>query len=182
MSWVIIGGLVIQLFNMSTGMVNNVIKSLGGDPVPFLSTNFNWVLMYILTAVWQHMGWGTIIYLAAITSVNPELYEAAIVDGAGRWKQCIHITLPCIRSTIVILLIMKLGGLMGGSFERIMALDNAMVRDVSTIIPVLVYRWGIQSMNYSRATALGLFQSIIGLGLVIGSDRFAKKMGEGGLL
>jgi putative aldouronate transport system permease protein len=128
------------------------------------------------------MGWGTILYLAAISGINPELYEAAIVDGAGRLRQCFSITLPCIRSTIVILLIMNLGKLMGGSFERVYALQNAMVLDFSTTIPVLVYRWGIQSSNFSRAAALGLFQSIIGLVLVLLADRIAKKLGEDGLI
>lgn len=128
------------------------------------------------------MGWGTILYLAAITSVNTELYEAAKVDGAGRWKQCLHVTLPCIRNTIVTLLIMNLGKMMQGSFERIYALMNAKTTEFTTTIPVLVYRWGIEGGKFSEATALGLFQSVIGLILVLASDYLAKKLGEDGLL
>ena len=127
------------------------------------------------------MGWGSIIYLAAITNVNAELYEAAKVDGANRWQQCLHVTLPCIRPTIVIMLIMQLGKLMGGSFERILALSNAAVTEYTTTIPVLVYRW-FQANKFSESTALGLFQSVIGLALVLGADYVAKKLGEDGLL
>jgi putative aldouronate transport system permease protein len=182
LSWVIIGGIALQLFSGTFGVVNNMIELFGKERVPFLTEKYHWLGSYVLIGVWQTMGWGTILYLAAISGINPELYEAAIVDGAGRLRQCISITLPCIRSTIVILLIMNLGKIMGGSFERIYALQNAMVLDFSTTIPVLVYRWGIQSSNFSRATALGFFQSVIGLILVLISDKIAKKLGEDGLL
>jgi putative aldouronate transport system permease protein len=182
LSWVIIGGIALQLFSGTFGVVNNVMELLGGRRVPFLTEKYHWVVSYVLIGVWQSMGWGTILYLAAISGINPELYEAAIVDGAGRLRQCLSITIPCIRSTIVVLLIMNLGRIMGGSFERIYALQNAMVMDFSTTIPVLVYRWGIQGSNFSRAAALGFFQSIIGLILVLVSDRIAKNLGEDGLL
>lgn len=182
LSWVIIGALGYQLFSLSNGVVNTLIKNMGGSPIPFLQDDAWWLVSYILIGVWQSMGWGTIIYLAAITSVNPELYEAAKVDGAGRWKQCLHVTLPCIRSTIVTLLIMNLGKVMQGSFERIYALMNAKATEFTTTIPVLVYRWGIEGGKFSEATALGLFQSVIGLALVLISDFIAKRLGEDGLI
>ncbi len=182
LSWVIIGGIGYSLFSVSSGVVNVLIKNAGHSPVPFLQENTWWLISYVLIGVWQSMGWGTIIYLAAITGVNSELYEAARVDGAGRLKQCIHVTLPCIRSTIVTLLIMNLGKLMGGSFERVYALANAKATEFTTTIPVLVYRWGIESGKFSEATALGLFQSVIGLALVVGADLIAKKLGEDGLI
>lgn len=182
LSWVIIGGLAYQLFSVNTGVVNTVIRNLGGTPVNFLQDNTNWLISYIVIGAWQSMGWGTIVYLASITSVNPELYEAARVDGANRWQQCLHVTLPCIRSTIVILLIMQLGKLMGGSFERVMALMNYKATEYTTTIPVLVYQWGIQDMKFSQSTALGLFQSGIGLLLVLASDWVAKRLGENGLV
>jgi putative aldouronate transport system permease protein len=128
------------------------------------------------------MGWGTIIYLAAMSGINPELYEAAVVDGAGRWRKMWNVTLPSIRMTIVTLLILSLGNVMGGSFERILALANKATTEFTTTIPVLVYRWGIESGNFSRATALGLFQAVIGLVLVLLADRIAKKLGEDGLI
>lgn len=182
LSWVIIGALGYQLFSVSNGVVNALIQNMGGSPIPFLQDDTWWLISYILIGVWQSMGWGTIIYLAAITAVNPELYEAARVDGAGRWKQCLHVTLPCIRSTIVTLLIMNLGKMMQGSFERIYALMNAKASEFTTTIPVLVYRWGIEGGKFSDATALGLFQSVIGLILVLLSDYIAKRLGEDGLI
>lgn len=182
LSWVVIGSVAYQMFAESSGVVNALIANSGRSPIPFLQDDVWWLITYILIGVWQTMGWGTIIYLAAITNVNAELYEAAKVDGANRWQQCLHVTLPCIRSTIVTLLIMNLGKLMGGSFERILALSNPKVTQFTTTLPVLIYRWGLQSMKFSESTAAGLFQSVIGLALVLVSDFIAKKLGEDGLL
>jgi len=182
LSWVIIGALAYQLFSENIGMINNIIEILGGKRFPFLTTDMPWLFSYVIIGMWQTMGWGTIIYLASISGINPELYEAATVDGAGRFRQCVSVTIPCIRSTIVILLILNLGRIMGGSFERIYALSNVAAVEFTTTIPVLVYRWGIQSMNFSRATALGLFQSVIGLGMVLLSNFIARRLGEEGLL
>jgi putative aldouronate transport system permease protein len=182
LSWVIIGALAYQLFSVNTGMVNNLIENMGGKRFPFLTTDIPWLISYVLVGIWQTMGWGTIVYLASISGINPELYEAATVDGAGRFRQCFSVTLPCIRSTIVVLLIMNLGRIMGGSFERINAMMNVAAPEFTTTIPVLVYRWGIQSMNFSRGTALGLFQSIIGLVLVLSANFVSRRLGEEGLL
>lgn len=182
LSWVVIGSVAYQVFSENSGVVNALIANAGHSPIPFLQDDTWWLITYVLIGIWQSMGWGTIIYLAAITNVNNDLYEAAKVDGANRWQQCLHVTLPCIRSTIVVMLIMQLGKLMGGSFERILALSNAKATEYTTTIPVLVYRWGIQSGKFSESTALGLFQSVIGVILVVLSDRVAKKLGEDGLL
>ncbi|TLS53792.1 sugar ABC transporter permease [Paenibacillus antri] len=182
LSWIIIGAIAYQLLGEGSGVVNNVIEGMGGTRVPFLQEDTNWLISYLAIGVWQSMGWGTIIYLAAISSINPELYEAATVDGAGRLRKAWNVTLPCIRVTIVTLLIMSLGRVMDGSFERVYALMNRATTEFTTTIPVLVYRWGIESGDFSRATALGLFQAIIGLVLVIAADRIAKKLGEDGLI
>lgn len=182
LSWVIIGALAYQLFSMQSGVVNNLITGMGQSPIPFLQDDTWWLISYVAIGVWQSMGWGSIIYLAAMTGINPELYEAAKVDGAGRWKQCWHVTLPCIKGTIVTLLIMNLGKLTQGSFERIFALANPKVTEYTTTIPVLVYRWGIEGGKFSEATALGLFQSVIGLLLVLLADFIAKRLGEDGLI
>lgn len=117
LSWVVIGAVAYQMFATQSGVVNALIANAGKSPIPFLQEDGWWLFSYVLIGVWQTMGWGTIIYLAAITNVNSELYEAAKVDGANRWQQCLHVTLPCIHSTIVVMLIMQLGKLMGGSFE-----------------------------------------------------------------
>lgn len=182
LSWIIIGAIAYQLLSLNNGVVNHLLEITGADRIPFLQEDHHWLITYLAIGVWQSMGWGTIIYLASISGINPELYEAAVVDGAGRWRKMWNVTLPSIRVTIVTLLIMNLGKVMEGSFERIFALQNKATTEFTTTIPVLVYRWGIESGNFSRATALGLFQAIIGLALVLLADRIAKKLGEDGLL
>ncbi|WP_150268849.1 ABC transporter permease [Paenibacillus tepidiphilus] len=182
LSWVIIGAIAYQLLSEGNGVINNLIVLMGGERIPFLQEDTNWLISYLAIGVWASMGWGTIIYLAAMSGINPELYEAATVDGAGRWRKVWNITLTSIRPTIVTLLIMNLGKVMDGSFERIYVLQNKATTEFTTTIPVLVYRWGIESGNFSRATAIGLFQSVIGIILVIAADRIAKKLGEDGLL
>lgn len=182
LSFVIIGAIAYQIFGQESGVVNNIIASFGGERIKFLQENTNWLITYVLINVWQGMGWGTIIYLAAITNVNPELYEAATVDGANRWKKCLHVTIPCIKGTIVTLLIMNLGKIMGGSFESVYALSNAAAPKYTKTLPVLVYQMGITSGKFSEATAIGLFQAVIALVLVLASDRIAKKLGEDGLI
>lgn len=128
------------------------------------------------------MGWGTILYLAAITGINGELYEAAMIDGANRWKRMWHITLPGIKSTVVTLLIMNLGRVMGSNLERLTAFSNTQVKEFQYQLAVYIYNKGIGNGKFSMSTAVGLFQSLIGLMLVIISDRIAKKLGEDGLL
>ncbi|WP_042199136.1 ABC transporter permease subunit [Paenibacillus camerounensis] len=181
LSWVIIGAIAYQLLGEGSGVVNNVFEAFGGNRVPFLQEDTHWLFSYLFIGVWHSMGWGTILYLAAISGINPELYEAAVVDGAGRLRKMWNITIPSIRFTIITLLIMNLGKVMEGSFERIFSLQNKATTEFTTTIPVLVYRWGIESGNFSRATALGLFQTVIGLAMVLMADRVAKKLGEDGI-
>jgi len=182
LSWIIIGAIAYQLLGEGSGVINNLIERMGGNRIPFLQKDNYWLISYLAIGVWQSMGWGTIIYLAAMSNINPELYEAAVMDGAGRWRKAWNVTLPSIRPTIVTLLIMNLGRVMEGSFERVYALMNRAATEYTTTIPVLVYRWGMEGGNFSRATALGLFQSVIGLILVLIADRIAKKLGEDGLI
>ncbi|MCR2807926.1 ABC transporter permease [Paenibacillus soyae] len=182
LSWIIIGAIAYQLLGEGNGMINNLIEMMGGNRVPFLQEDTHWLFSYLAIGVWQSMGWGTILYLASISSINPELYEAATVDGAGRWRKIWNVTLPSIRVTIVTLLILNLGRMMDGSFERIFALQNKATTEYTTNIPVLVYRWGIEKGDFSSAIALGLFQGVIGLVLVVMADRIAKKLGQDGLL
>jgi len=182
LSWIIIGAIAYQLLSVGNGVINNLIETMGFKRVPFLQADTHWLISYLAIGVWQSMGWGSILYLASISSINPEMYEAAIVDGAGRWRKIWNVTLPSIRVTIVTLLILNLGKVMEGSFERVFALQNKATTEYTTTIPVLVYRWGIESGNFSRATAIGLFQAVIGLVLVLLADRIAKKLGEDGLI
>lgn len=182
LSWVIIAGVFYQLLSPHSGYVNILINRAGGQSIPFLTEKWHWLVSYILIGVWQSMGWGTIIYLAAITGINGELYEAATIDGAGRFRKIWNITLPCIRSTIVVMLIMSLGRILGISFERPFTLDNPLVREFSDVISTFVYRVGLQSNRYNIATAVGLFQSLVGLVFVFGSDKIAKALGEDGII
>lgn len=182
LSWVIIAGLAYQLFAPGSGYINILIKSMGGEPIPFLTEKWHWLVSYVLIGVWQSMGWGTIIYLAAITGIDAELYEAATVDGAGRWRKIWYITLPCIKSTVIVMLIMSLGRIMGSSLERPFTLSNPMVTEISDVIAVYVYKVGLGNNQYSIATAVGLFQSVVGVVLVFIADRVAKLFGEGGII
>ncbi|MDQ0875229.1 putative aldouronate transport system permease protein [Paenibacillus sp. V4I3] len=180
-SWVIIGGLVYQMFSNTGGLVNNLVNSLGFESIPFLTDKNNWVLVYLGTGIWQSAGWGTIIYLAALTGINKELYEASDVDGAGRLKKIWHITLPGIRSTIVVMLIMQLGHIMTIGFERPFVMGNPLVMDYAEVISTFVYKAGLQSAQFSIATAMGLFQALVGLIFVIGANTIAKRFGEQGI-
>ncbi|MDD3334785.1 MAG: ABC transporter permease subunit [Eubacteriales bacterium] len=184
LSWVIVASVAYTLFKPSTGLVNILLVNSGAvtEGVPFLTEKWHWATSYLLIGVWQSMGWGTIIYLAAITGINSELYEAATVDGAGRWGKIWHVTLPGIRATTVTLLIMNLGRVMGSNYERLYAFGNVQVKDFQYQLAVYIYEKGLAGSNFSRATAVGLFQSLVGLLLVLGADWFAKRMGEDGLL
>ena len=151
-------------------------------PPHFLS----WVIIasvpYLLIGVWQNMGWGSIIYLAAITGIDAELYEAATIAGAGRWRKIWSITVPCIRGTMVTLLIMNLGRVMGSNFERLDSFGNVQVNDFQYQLAIYIYEKGLAGRNFSRATAVGLFQSLTGLLLVLASDWVSKRLGEDALL
>ncbi|MCM3135857.1 ABC transporter permease subunit [Paenibacillus polysaccharolyticus] len=179
-SWVIIGGIVYQLFGNQSGMVNGILESLGLNSIPFLTEKNPWLVTYLFTGVWQSAGWGTILYLAALTGVNKELFEAAEIDGATRLKRIWHITLPSIKPTIVTLLILNLGNMVSIGFDRPFVIGNTAVREYSDVLSTFVYRMGIQSGQYTLATVVGLFQAVVGLIFVLGSNYISKKTtGEG---
>lgn len=183
LSWVIIASIFTMLLKTESGMVNIILGNMGIAKIPFLQDRSLWQATYVGIGVWQSMGWGTIIYLASMTGIPHELYEAAHVDGASRLRMAWHITLPGIRPTIVILLIMNLGYIMGSSFERINALSNTYVSlNAANVISTYIYRVGLANGKYHYATAMGLFQSAIGMLLILVSDRFAKALGENGLI
>ena len=181
LSWIIISGLALQVFAPTTGLINIFLNRLGYESIPFLNSSVHWVWTYVFLGVWQSVGWNTIIYLAAITGINPELYEAASVDGAGRMKKIWHITLPGLRSTIIVLLILSLGRILGSEFDRPYALGNMLVSDVSDVIATFVYTHGIRGLQFSLTTAVGLFQSVIGVIFVTGANWLAGKFGERGI-
>ena len=180
-SWVVIGGIMIAMLRTNEGIIN-VFLGLFGVPSRQYMTDPNYFrAVLIISHIWKNMGWGAIIYLAALAGVDPNLYEAAIVDGAKRGRLLIHITIPQIRHTIVIMLILSLGRVMNVGFEQIFILYSLPVYEVSDIIQTFVYRAGIQGMQYSLATAAGLFRSLVSLFFIITANTIAKKLGEMGI-
>lgn len=181
LSWVIIIGLTFLMLSHSEGLINKIIQSTGKDTVPFLTEpDYFWILL-TLQSMWKEAGWGTIIFLAAMAAVDPQLYEAARVDGAGRFRQAWHITLPAIRNVIAILLILRLGHVMDVGFEQIYLMMNGAVSDVADVFDTYVYRKGIQQGEFSYSTAVGLFKSVVGFVLVVLANKVAKRMGEEGV-
>ena len=183
LSWIIIGGMVLQLFSPTSGLINATLLKWGwiDKNIPFLTDGPHWQFTYTLVGVWQGMGWGTILYLSAITGINMELFEAAKIDGANKMQQIWHVTLPGIRSTIVVLLILSVGQMMNISFDRPQILGNAQVRKYCDVLSTFVYRTGIENHKFERATAVGLFQSLVGLVLSSGANFVSKKLGEDGI-
>ena len=183
LSWIIIGGMVLQIFSPKTGIINATLLRLGwiDKSIPFLTDGPHWQATYTLIGVWQSMGWGTILYLSAITGINMELFEAAKIDGANKLQQIWHVTLPGIRSTIVILLILNVGQMMNISFDRPYVLGNPMVQNYCDVLSTFVYRAGITNSQFARATAVGLFQSVVGLILITGANIVARRLGEEGI-
>lgn len=181
MSWVIVVSLFYVLLTTDGGSINALLKSWGMDAVPFL-TDPNWLRpLYTMQEIWKTAGWGTIIYLAAMTGVDMELYEAAELDGAGRWLQTWHITLPAIRPTIIVMFILAIGDFLELGFEHMFLMLNSLNRDLGEIFDTYVYTAGIQNGQLSYATAVGLFKGLVGLILVIAANRLAKKLGEEGV-
>ncbi|PYI51397.1 ABC transporter permease [Paenibacillus flagellatus] len=181
LSWVVVIGLV-TLFLRSDGVVNSfLVNVLGMEPVLFLQQPYLFKPLIVLEIIWKEAGWGTIVFLAALAGVNPELYEAAIVDGASRWRRIWHITLPGIRGTIVILLILRLGTVLDNGFEQIFLMLNPYVQEVGNVLDTYVYYKGILQSDFSFATAVGLFKSVVGLVLVVAANRLAKRFGEEGI-
>lgn len=180
-SWVVLGGILIALLSPSTGVVNLLLVRLGVEPIYFMADSFWWPVAYTASSIWREAGWGTILYLAAMAAIDPQLYEAARIDGAHKLRQIWHITLPGIRSTIAILLILRMGSMMDVGLEQTLALQNDSVLDVADVISTYVYRIGLQNMNYSYTTALGLFQSVISLVLVVSVNKLIRLSGERGL-
>jgi len=182
LSWVIIYGLALQLFAPANGLINILIQNLGGNTIHFLDNGPTWVKTYIGLGIWQSFGWNSIIYLAAIAGISPELYEAASVDGAGRFQKMWHITLPGIRSTIVVLLILALGNILGSGFDRPFALQNNLVMKNAEVIATFVYKYGIKGLQFSLTTAVGLFQSIANVIFLVLANWFSRNMGERGIM
>jgi putative aldouronate transport system permease protein len=180
-SWVIIVSITFVMLNMDGGIVNQLLVYFGFHKINFFLSPGWFRPIYVLQVIWREAGWGTIVYLAAIASIDPQLYEAAKMDGVGRFKQIWHITLPSIRGVIIVLLILRIGNVLDLSFEQVYLLLNSMNRQVAEILDTYVYTAGLQQGQFSYSAAVGFFKSFIGLVLVLVSNKLAKKFGEEGI-
>lgn len=180
-SWVVFGSIIITFLSPSEGVVNYLIQAFGGDAIFFLSEPkyFRWIV--VASDIWKEAGWGTIIYLAAITGIDPQLYEAAKIDSANKLQLIRHITIPCISETIVVMLLLDIGRIMNVGFEQIYVLANPTVYSTGDVISTYVYRIGIGNGRFSLTTAIGLFQSVIGFSLLMTCNAISKKWFDKGL-
>jgi putative aldouronate transport system permease protein len=180
-SWVVIGGILVNFLSPSWGIVNIFLKQIGMDPIFFLADNDYFRPLVIISSIWKESGWESILYLAAMVSINTELYEAASIDGANRLQKMRYVTMPGIKSTIVILLILRLGQIMGNGFEQIFVLQNPLNLGVSEVFETYVYRVGLIGGRFSFGTTVGLFTSVIGLIFLLASNQIAKWLKEDGI-
>ncbi len=178
LSWVVLGGIATNLLSMSDGLINEVVVRLGGEKINFLGSAEWFRTVIVGTNIWKEAGWGTIIYLASLSSINPEFYEAARVDGASRFQQLRYITLPGISGTIVIMLILAVGGLMDNGFEQIFLFKNPLNQSVAEVFETYVYSIGIAGGRFSYSTAVGLFKNVVAAVLVFSSNLIARRLGQ----
>jgi putative aldouronate transport system permease protein len=174
LSIVVVAGIIIQILS-SDGVVNQGLKAFGHEPVAFLQDPSWFRTIYLSSEVWQTVGWGTILYLAALTTIDQDLYEAAEIDGANRWRQTWHVTLPGIRPTMITLLILNIGTFMAVGFEKILLLYNPLTYPTADVISTYLYRVGVVSGSFSYAAAIGLFESVIGLTLVLSANAISRR-------
>ena len=175
LSWVIIGGIFSNLLAVNGGLVNKFLVKLGVGPVHFMMDGGWFREVLVWSSMWKDAGWGTIVYLAAITALDPQQFEAAMIDGASKWKQIWYITLPGVANTIILVLMMSLGNLLTNSFEQILIMYNPAVYDVADVINTYVYRHGVGMMEYSYSSAIGLFNSLVGFILVMSTNTLCRK-------
>lgn len=178
LSTVVVSGMIVMILSPSTGWVNEALQALGLQPINFLQEAGWFRTIYVSSDVWQEVGWGSIIYLAALSTIDPQLYEASRMDGAGRWKMTVHITLPGIAPAIVILFILQVGKVLEIGFEKVFLLSNAATYDTSDIIATYVYRLGILQGSWSYASAIDLFMGVIGFVLVYMTNQISRKLGD----
>lgn len=178
LSWVVLGGIFIDMLSPSNGIVNNLLKAFNMEPVFFLGDNKWFPFVMIMTESWKEFGYGTIIYLAAITGIDPTLYEAAKIDGANRWRQMLHVTLPGMRVVIVLLMVLSMGNILNAGFDQIFNLYSPPVYQSGDIIDTFVYRIGLLEAQYGVATAVGLFKSLVALVMISSSYIFARRFAD----
>ena len=179
LSWVIIYGIVYLFCSESAGYINRIVRMLTGSAIPIMTSNTYFRGLLYFTELWKNTGYASIIYMSVIVGIDPGLYEAATIDGASRWQRIVHITLPAIRSTFIMLTIMNIGKIMNAVFDQIYVFYSPQVYQTGDIIDTYVYRAGLEEMRYGLSTAVGLFKNVIGFTLVFTTNRIAQKWGEG---
>lgn len=175
LSWVIVGGLVINFLSPSTGLLNDLIKLFGGEPIFFMQEPGYFRTIVVSSGIWKEVGWGTIIYLAAMAGINPDLYEAAEVDGAGKMRQMWSITLPSLLPTIMVMLLLRIGNILDLGFEQIYILLNPLVTETGEVFDTYIYRIGLLGGQFSYTTAIGLFKSVIGFVMLVSANFISRK-------
>ena len=179
LSWVIIYGIVYLFCSESAGYINRIVRMLTGSAIPIMTSNTYFRGLLYFTELWKNTGYASIIYMSVIVGIDPGLYEAATIDGASRWQRIVHITLPAIRSTFIMLTIMNISKIMNAGFDQIYVFYSPQVYQTGDIIDTYVYRAGLEEMRYGLSTAVGLFKNVIGFTLVFTTNRIAQKWGEG---
>ncbi len=177
-SAVVVCGLVIQFLSPSTGVVNAILNKLGMESIYFMQDPAYFRTVYVTMSIWQSAGFSAIIYMAALAGISPELYEAARIDGAGRWKQLVYITFPALLPTAIMLVILNMGGMLQSDYEKIILLANPTVYETADVLNTYVYRKGLLETNFSYATAVGLFQGIVGFVLVVTANKISRRVSE----
>ena len=181
MSWIVVAGLMRVLLSPVDGVINDIIVALGGNKIRFLMEPKWFRPLVVLSSLWKNVGWGSIVYLAALTGIDPQLYEAADIDGASGMQKILHVTLPCIFPTISIMFILRIGDIMSGGFDQIVNLYNSLTYSVGDILDTYAYRVGLVDFDYSLSTALSLFKNVIGLIMVLITNYVTKKLGQEGV-
>lgn len=181
LSWVIVASMVVEIVSPQRGVVNYVVTLFGGEPINFLSRKLFFVPLLLITDVWKEIGWASIIYLASIASISPELYEAAESDGANRFQKMIHITIPSLVPVITILFLLRLGNILSGGFDQILNLYNPLVYEVADIIDTYVYRVGMLEVRFDYSAAVGLFKNVVGVILLVTVNQFVRKHSDYGV-
>jgi putative aldouronate transport system permease protein len=181
-SWVVIGGIMLTLLSPQYGVIGHITNLFGDGKLNLLTSREYFRSILVVSDIWKSAGWGTIIYMAALTQVDPSLYEAAVVDGAGKWAQIWYVTIPSIMNVIMLLLILEIGRLMNAGFEQILVLQNPLVRDISDVFETYVYDHGIQRGDYSLAATVDFFKSTIAFVLVVTAHQISKKLGHEGVM
>lgn len=176
-SWIVLSGIFLQIFALD-GVINSIVKTFGGNEIMFMTNGKFFLFMLIITDMWKNIGYGSVIYLAALSGIPPEIYEAARIDGANRFRQTLSVTIPSLLPVMVAMLILSAGNILNAGFDQIFNMYNSQVRGVSEIIDTYVYKKGIAEMNFSYSTAVGLFKSIISLLLIFSANKFCHLIGQ----